>query len=105
MHAMTGLVIYIVAQGLDISVGLIECIVLTPPISLLTVLPISLAGWGVREAGMVTALAFAGVASHDALIVSILFGLLLMAISIPGGVFWLYTHTHGSQQVHSKQLP
>jgi hypothetical protein len=103
MHAMTGMVIYEVARGLGLSVGLVECIVLTPPISLLTVLPISLAGWGVREAGMVTALAFAGVAAHDALIVSILFGLLLMLISIPGGVFWLYTH--GDLKVDQTKLP
>jgi hypothetical protein len=92
MHAMTGMAIYEVARGLGLSIGLLECVVLTPPISLITVLPISMAGWGVREAGMVTALAFAGVAAHDALVVSILFGLLLMLISIPGGVFWLYTH-------------
>jgi uncharacterized protein (TIRG00374 family) len=94
MHAMTGMAIYEVARGLGLAVGLLECIVLTPPISLITVLPISLAGWGVREAGMVTALAFAGVAANDALLVSILFGLLLMLISIPGGVFWLYTHRY-----------
>lgn len=93
MHIMTGMAIYEVARGLGLSVGMLECIVLTPPISLLTVLPISMAGWGVREAGMVTALAFAGIAAHDALIVSILFGLLLMLISIPGGIFWLYTHS------------
>jgi uncharacterized protein (TIRG00374 family) len=103
MHAMTGMAIYEVARGLGLSVGLVECIVLTPPISLLTVLPISLAGWGVREAGMVTALAFAGVEAHDALIVSILFGLLLMLISIPGGVFWLYTH--GDLKVDQTKLP
>lgn len=94
MHAMTGMAIYELARGLGLSIGLLECVVLTPPISLITVLPISMAGWGVREAGMVTALAFAGIAAHDALIVSILFGLLLMLISIPGGVFWLYTHRH-----------
>ncbi len=94
MHAMTGMAIYEVARGLGLSIGLLECVVLTPPISLITVLPISMAGWGVREAGMVTALAFAGIAAHDALVVSILFGLLLMLISIPGGVFWLYTHRH-----------
>jgi uncharacterized protein (TIRG00374 family) len=94
MHAMTGMAIYEVARGLGLPIGLLECVVLTPPISLITVLPISMAGWGVREAGMVTALAFAGVAAHDALVVSILFGLLLMLISIPGGVFWLYTHRH-----------
>jgi hypothetical protein len=94
MHAMTGTAIYEVAHGLGLSIGLLECVVLTPPVSLLTVLPISMAGWGVREAGMVTALAFAGVAANDALVVSILFGLLLMLISIPGGVFWLYTHRH-----------
>ncbi len=94
MHAMTGMAIYEVAHGLGLSIGLLECVVLTPPVSLLTVLPISMAGWGVREAGMVAALAFAGVAANDALVVSILFGLLLMLISIPGGVFWLYTHRH-----------
>ena len=94
IHAMTGLAIYEVARGLGLSIGLLECVVLTPPISLITVLPISMAGWGVREAGMVTALAFAGVAAHDALIVSILLGLLLVLISIPGGVYWLYTSRH-----------
>ncbi len=94
MHAMTGMAIYEVARGLGLSIGLLECVVLTPPILLITVLPISIAGWGVREVGMVTALAFAGMAAHDALIVSILFGLLLMLISIPGGVFWLYTYRH-----------
>lgn len=94
MHAMTGVAIYEVARGLGISIGLLECVVLTPPIGLITVLPISVAGWGVREAGMVTALAFAGVATHDALIVSILLGLLLVVISIPGGIYWLYTHRH-----------
>lgn len=94
IHAMTGIAIYEVARGLGLSVGLLECVVLTPPILLVTVLPISIAGWGVREAGMVTALAFAGVAAHDALMVSILFGLLLVLISIPGGVYWLYTSRH-----------
>ncbi len=94
MHAMTGLAVYEVARGLGLSIGLLECVVLTPPISLITVLPVSMAGWGVREAGMVTALAFAGIAAHDALIVSILLGLLLVLISIPGGFFWLYTHRH-----------
>lgn len=103
MHAMTGVAIYEVARSLGLSVGLVECIVLTPPISLLTVLPISLAGWGVREVGMVMALAFAGVAAHDALIVSILFGLLLMLISTPGGVFWLYTHS--DLKVEQTKLP
>lgn len=94
MHAMTGMAIYELARGLGLSISLLECVVLTPPISLITALPISMAGWGVREAGMVTALAFAGIAANDALIVSILLGLLLMLISIPGGVFWLHTHRH-----------
>lgn len=94
MHAMTGIAIYEVARGLGIPIGMLECVVLTPPIGLITVLPISVAGWGVREAGMVAALAFAGIATHDALIVSILLGLLLVVISIPGGIYWLYAHRH-----------
>ena len=56
---------------------------------LFTTLPISIAGWGVREGVMVAAFAFVGVLEGDAFVVSVLFGLLHIIFSIPGGWLWL----------------
>jgi uncharacterized membrane protein YbhN (UPF0104 family) len=60
-----------------------------PPISLIQLVPISLAGWGIREAGMVVILAGFGVPAEAALAISVLMGLLLLAIGLPGGLIWL----------------
>jgi hypothetical protein len=51
--------------------------------------PISVAGWGIREGAMIVAFGFVGVPEADALVVSILFGLTLIAAGAPGGVLWL----------------
>ena len=52
-------------------------------------LPISIAGWGVREQAMVTAFALIGVPGEGALALSILFGLIALLFGLPGGVVWL----------------
>jgi hypothetical protein len=55
-----------------------------------TVFPISIAGWGVREGAMVAAFAYAGLAQSDGLIVSLLFGLSSLLIGAVGGVIWIF---------------
>ena len=64
---------YLIAQSLSIEVSVLDCLVLIPPVILITTLPISIAGWGVREGAMVAAFAFVGVAEGDAFVMSILF--------------------------------
>jgi len=53
------------------------------------VLPISVGGWGVREAAAVALLAMAGVDAASALLVSITFGVLIFLATLPGILFWL----------------
>lgn len=88
-HANLSLCVFILARSLDIDVSLIDCLVLVPPVILLMTLPISIAGWGVRETAMVVAFGFVGVPKEAALVLSILFGLVTMAASLPGGLVWL----------------
>ncbi|MBF0269311.1 MAG: flippase-like domain-containing protein [Alphaproteobacteria bacterium] len=87
-HINYSLVVYALAQGLDINVSVIDCLVLVPPVMLVMTLPISIAGWGVRETAMVTAFAFIGVPAAASLVLSILLGLLGTAMSLPGGLVW-----------------
>ncbi len=62
--------------------------VMFPLVVLLTMLPISIAGWSVREAAMVAAFAYVGVDAPGALALSVAFGLVQVAIGLPGGLLW-----------------
>jgi uncharacterized membrane protein YbhN (UPF0104 family) len=84
VHCLTAFVLFIVAVDLDLPVSLIDCLLLVPPITLLSALPISVGGWGVREGVMVGALSLIGVGAEQALAVSVLLGFVLLANGMLG---------------------
>jgi len=86
---LSALVLYLAGRAIGTDLGLDHCLLLMPPIVAISVLPISLAGWGLREGAVVVGFGFAGIAQADALAASLLFGLLLALVSLPGGVLWL----------------
>lgn len=99
LHVLTALAVFTIARSLSLPIGMLDCLALVPPVILLTILPISLAGWGVRELGMIAALGYAGIAATDAVLVSITFGVLVLLLSLPGGWFWL------ARKYHSPRAP
>lgn len=85
----TVFVIYLIGSSASVPVTLRDCFVLVPPVILMSMMPVSVAGWGVRELAMVTAFGYAGVADADALLLSLGFGVMNLAVGLPGGVVWL----------------
>ncbi|MBI3507447.1 MAG: flippase-like domain-containing protein [Proteobacteria bacterium] len=79
----------LLARALSVDAGFASCLVLVPPIVLLTMLPVSLAGWGIRESAAVAGFALVGVPAADALALSVAFGLVQIAAGLPGLVLWL----------------
>jgi hypothetical protein len=73
--------------GVDLSFG--SWVVIVPPVSLIQLVPVSLAGWGVRELGVVVVLAGFGIPAEAALANSLLVGLCLIVVGLPGGLLWL----------------
>lgn len=88
-HANLSLSVYVLAVGLGLDVHILDCLVLVPPVILVMTLPISIAGWGVRETAMVTAFGFVGVPSESALVLSVVFGVVTMVSCLPGGALFL----------------
>ena len=88
-HVVGGLAVFVVAHGLGVALAPWAAVALVPAVVLITLFPITLAGWGVREGAMVLMLSFAGVPADAALALSVLFGLLLIAAALPGAVAWL----------------
>lgn len=89
IHLLAILKIYVCAVAIGAPLDLLQSLVLVPPVILLSVVPISIAGWGVREAAMVVALGFAGIAPAEAITISLAFGLSLVIMGLPGAVLWL----------------
>ncbi len=91
IHLMTAFAGWCAAHAIDAEFPLAYCVFLIPPVILVTVVPISIAGWGVREGAMITAFAYAGLSQSDGLIVSLLFGAGFFVVGIVGGLVWILT--------------
>jgi glycosyltransferase 2 family protein len=70
-------VVLIYVLGLAIGAGLraLDCLILVPPVLLVSALPISLAGWGVREGAMVAAFSLVHADPASVLATSVMSGL------------------------------
>ena len=88
VHILAVLSFWALALAIGMDTSLVTLLVAIPPIFLLTLFPISLAGWGVREGAMVGVLMLAGIVKSQILSLSVLYGLLLIATGIPGAYFW-----------------
>lgn len=95
IHLQTVAVVMVLADGLELPVTFIDSLVVVPTVILLTTLPVSVAGWGVREGAMVAGFGLLGVAADGALALSVLFGVATIVISLPGGLVWLVGRPRG----------
>ncbi len=94
-HALAAGAVYAFAVGLQLNLSFWDCLALFPAVILVTLIPISFAGWGLREGAMVVLFGFAGVEPDTALALSLAFGATLMASALPGCAFWLTWHAPG----------
>ena len=96
--------VYFLAQSFHIQITLIQCIILMPPVLLATTLPISIGGWGIREAGTIFMLGFVAVAQAQALMLAIQMGLAIIIISLPASILWLLNRKHSPQPMQLKDV-
>jgi glycosyltransferase 2 family protein len=78
-----------IAAAMAIPVGLILALPVVCMMTLATFIPISIGGWGVREGAALLGLSLFSVSAHDALALSILYGLVGTAVGVIGGIVWM----------------
>jgi len=91
VHVLTVVIAWCVVQSIAAPVGFRETFLLIPPVMLITMLPISIAGWGVREATMGLAFEFAGLMTNEGVNVSLLFGAVSFLVGACGGLVWIFS--------------
>ena len=80
--------------ALGLRYNLMTYFAIVPPALVLTVIPISVAGWGVREGALVGLFSLIGADKTAVLMMSLLYGLTLIIVSLPGLVTYLKGRHH-----------
>lgn len=89
VHLFSVLTMYGLSLALSLELSFETLLIAVPPVFLLTIIPISLAGWGVREGAMIGIFMLVGADQTKVLAMSILYGLLLIVSALPGSYFWI----------------
>ena len=82
--------------ALGLRYGLATYFIIVPPAIFLTIIPVSLAGWGIREGTLVALFSLIGADKATILTMSILYGLMQVGVSLPGFVIYLRGRKHPS---------
>jgi glycosyltransferase 2 family protein len=97
VHVLAVVIAWCVVQSIAAPVGFGQIFQLIPPIMLITMLPISIAGWGVREATMALAFGYAGLMTNEGINVSLLFGAVSFIVGAFGGLVWIFSAEKAAQ--------
>lgn len=89
VHILSILAIFSLALSINFHISFETFLIALPPVFLLTIIPLSLAGWGIREGAMVGIFMLVGGDGTKVLAMSILYGFLLIISSLPGSYFWI----------------
>ena len=87
-HTLMILSAYSLSLAIGINLSLWMWMLIMPVIILVTAIPISINGWGVREFAMIHLWGLFGVAESEAFLISICVGIVAILSSLPGLWFW-----------------
>jgi hypothetical protein len=89
VHLFSVLCIFALARAVRLDYEPWIYCLLMPPVFLMMIIPVSLAGWGVRESIMVTLFSLIGADKAAILAVAMLYGVTVIVASLPGAFVWL----------------
>ena len=105
VHVLAVVIAWCVVQSIAAPVQFGQVFQLVPPVMLITMLPISIAGWGVREATMGLAFGYAGLMANEGVNVSLLFGAVSFFVGICGGLVWIFSPEKAARGARPIEVP
>jgi hypothetical protein len=105
VHFFAVVIAWCVVQSIAAPVQFGQIFQLVPPVMLLTMLPISIAGWGVREATMGLAFGYAGLMTNEGVNVSLLFGAVSFIVGAFGGLVWIFSTEKAARSAGPIEVP
>jgi uncharacterized membrane protein YbhN (UPF0104 family) len=105
VHVLAVVMAWCVVQSIAAPASFGQMFQLVPPVMLITMMPISIAGWGVREATMGLAFGYAGLPANEGVNVSLLFGAVYFIVGAFGGLVWIFSAEKAAQGSAPIEVP
>jgi glycosyltransferase 2 family protein len=105
VHVLAVVIAWCVVQSIAAPVVFGQIFQLVPPVMLITMLPISIAGWGVREATMGLAFGYAGLMTSEGVNVSLLYGAVSFMVGAFGGLVWIFSPEKAARGTKPIEVP
>jgi glycosyltransferase 2 family protein len=99
VHVLSVVIAWCAVRSIAAAGDFGQLFMLTPPVLLITMIPIAIAGWGLREATMMVAFGYAGLSQAEGTVVSILFGLTYFALGAIGGLVWIFSSERSAEAI------
>lgn len=96
IHGLSILAAFALGRSLGLPLPLTDAAVLMVCMVAVTLLPIFIGGWGVRELAVAALLTSHGASAEEAVVYSVAFGLAVMVATLPGAFFWLFWRIGGA---------
>ena len=100
-NLLSVLLIFLLGSAIGAGLQVLDCLILVPPALLISALPISLGGWGVREGAMVAAFSLVQADPAGVAAVSVMFGLTTPMV---GGIVAAVSFFAGWRDLQPKQV-
>jgi len=95
---------FIISRAFDVSLGAIYFFIVVPIVTIIALIPITIAGAGTREASTIYFFSLVGIEKSISLGISLLNLIFLISMGIIGGIFyvsvyhkWLHSHPQGNK--------
>jgi len=105
VHILAVVIAWCVVRSIAAPVVFGQIFQLVPPVMLITMLPISIAGWGVRETAMGLAFGYAGLVVNEGVNISLLLGVVSFLVGAFGGLVWIFSAEKRAQGGAPIQVP
>ena len=92
------IILYVFSQYFGAKITFLNVLVVAPTVLFISMLPISFAGWGLREGAMVAGLSLFGVPGETSLAISLSFGMMLLLFSLPGSVLLVLSQVYSPEK-------
>jgi glycosyltransferase 2 family protein len=89
VHALSIVAVWALGHALGLSLSVYDSAVLFTVMVGVAIVPISIGGWGLRELAVVSLLGAHGLAPEQALLFSLCFGFIFVAVGLLGAIVWL----------------
>ncbi len=91
IHLSAVALCFLVANNVDIAVSFYHLFSVVPLVMLLSYLPLSIGGWGLRESSMALGLSLVGVPTEDGVFIGLAMGSIVLGAALIGALVWVFS--------------